>query len=175
MSNAGVTVPSALTRWFEAFKQDVLEGRVSLEDLLAAADADMQAESVDLCPSCSRVLRRGEGYKDGLCAVCHLNRLRDAHYEELAKLVAIREYNVAKQQLKRLRRRMGVEAPRAPKGKVAEDYGFVFMLPTEEPLPFVTCGICGEPFRLHTDSNATVCPECRERALQRAERKGAGQ
>lgn len=160
-------VPSALSRWFRTFKDDVLSGRVSLDELIAVADADMQAESVDLCAHCSHVIRKGEGYRQGVCSVCWLNHLKDAHLESLRQLEAQQEYNAAKKQLQRKRDELGVRAP--GRHASAEDYGRASMDGTNEPLPFATCAVCGESFRVHTGGSDTTCPECLERALQRAE------
>ena len=56
---------TSLSRWFAEFKEDVLAGRVSLEELIAIADADMQSEAVELCPECVKYpvrTGRGRGY-----------------------------------------------------------------------------------------------------------------
>ena len=165
-------VPSALTRWFEAFRQDVLEGRVSLEELLIVADADMQSESVDLCPRCTKRPVRSKGkqyapYRSGICSVCHLQRLASAHRDALAELEATREYNAVKAQLKRRRKELGVPAPRrAGKDKSPEDYGRYWCPGTDEPHPFAHCDTCSEAFRDHGEGH-TTCPECRARAEAR--------
>lgn len=168
--NGTGTTPSALSRWFATFRDDVLKGRVSLEELIAVADADMQAEAIELCPACSHVIHKGMGYKHGTCSVCWLYRLRDGHLEALRQLEAQQEYNAAKKQLQRRRDELGVKAP--GRHASAEDYGRASMGGSNEPLPFATCEACGEPFRVHTGASDTVCPECRERALQRARRAG---
>jgi len=110
------------------------------------------------------------GYKHGTCSVCWLYRLRDGHLEALRQLEAQQQYNAAKKQLSRRRAELGVRAPR--RRASAEDYGRASMEESNEPHLFTTCGTCGEPFRIHTGASDTVCPECRERALQRARRAG---
>lgn len=171
---SGDTRPgSALTRWFQAFRDDVLSGRVSLDDLLDAADDDMRAESHELCPVCARhVMRKGAGgYQHGTCAVCWLHHLRDAHLEELARLEAQKEYNAAKKQLQRERDGQDPSRERKPgpwkRAEVSRGHAG-FMLEPGEPLPFEYCEVCGEPFRQHTGGDDTkVCPECRARRERR--------
>ena len=60
-----------------------------------------------VCPSCGLRLAG----PSGVCAVCHKVALTDAHNERLAELAAHQEYNVAKQRLRRERRKLGVTAP----------------------------------------------------------------
>ena len=65
---------------------------------------DAEAE---LCPLCvARPIRVGA---TGLCRVCHLRGLAEAHREALEELEAQRELWTARQQLKRARERAGGE------------------------------------------------------------------
>ena len=61
-----------------------------------------------LCPACGKAL---QATRDGLCGACHLEALTDAHNAAYRELVAKREYDTAKQCLKRERARLGVSAP----------------------------------------------------------------
>ncbi|MHB1324011.1 MAG: hypothetical protein ACYCXZ_06675 [Coriobacteriia bacterium] len=66
-----------------------------------------------LCPACGKRL---VATRDGLCGACHLEALTDNHNAEYAKLAAKKPYDVSKQQLKRLRKDLGVSAPRSRGG-----------------------------------------------------------
>lgn len=66
-----------------------------------------------LCPACGKRLK---ATRDGLCGACHLEALTDDHNAEYARLVAKRDYDVAKQQLSRKRKELGVKAPRGRGG-----------------------------------------------------------
>jgi hypothetical protein len=89
------TVPSPLSRWFVAFKEDIISGAVSLEELVEVVDDEMQAHMVDLCPRCGTRRSRAA---HGVCAVCWLVELRATHLDKRAELAAAREYTTAKQQ-----------------------------------------------------------------------------
>ena len=64
-----------------------------------------------LCPSCAK---RFVNTPSGVCDLCHLHALKtnhDAEYRRLA-LQAKRDYNVSKKHLSRLRKSVGVQAPK---------------------------------------------------------------
>lgn len=73
-----------------------------------------------ICPACG--LRLVINEKLGACPVCLKVALTDAHKEKLAELAAHRDYNVAKQQLRRERKKLGVAAPRTAKRKEAQGH-----------------------------------------------------
>lgn len=187
-----IIIPSGLARWFRVFADDVLSGRISLEDVLECADADMQQSGQELCPSCARVVRPGTpAYRNGICTVCHLHRLRDAHREKLAELAAKREVNAAKRQLSRARKSSGVlpermhggtdysdrvpldqyepkpePLPAAIRNASRERYGRT-VYDTDEPTGLITCDTCGTTYRDHGAGDA-VCEVCAERSERRA-------
>lgn len=148
----GPAVPSILTKWFTGFREDLLAGRVSLDELVATADADMQAQTVELCPECSRhPIRTDHKSRVGMCSVCWLHRLRDAHLEELARMQALREVQRAKQSAKRARDRVGVVPTRAWSRR--------------------TCLLCGTRFIARVGGDTDHCPECAERVEARQARR----
>jgi hypothetical protein len=55
----------------------------------------------DLCPACAR--RPITVHSTGLCSVCHLRKLADAHRDAVAEIEARRELLAARQQLHRAR------------------------------------------------------------------------
>ena len=61
----------------------------------------------ELCPLC--VARPIRVAATGLCRVCHLRELAEAHREAIEELEAQRELWTARQQLKRARARAGRE------------------------------------------------------------------
>jgi ribosomal protein L37AE/L43A len=177
-----IVVPSALSRWFVAFKDDVLSGRVSLEELLEVADFDMQVEAPKLCPACQRPVRPGQkGYIHGTCAICSFYRLKAAYSEKIAELEALKAHNAARSSVKRLRDELGVLPDRLKK---ARDYSgrHVAMVRPQEEYPqyhviatdlapgtvMHPCESCGEVFHARPE---TVCPECRERHERRLEHR----
>ena len=192
MTDERIIIPSGLTRWFRVFADDVLPGRISLEDVLECADADMQQSGQELCPSCARVVRPGTpAYRHGMCTVCHLHRLRDAHREKLAELDAKREVNAAKRQLSRARKSSGVlpekirggtdysdrvpldeydpspePLPEAIRAASRERYGR-WSFDTDEPTGFITCATCGTTYRDHGTGDE-MCQVCAERLERRA-------
>lgn len=199
MTDERIIIPSGLTRWFTAFADDVMSGRVSLEELLEVADSDMQQSGQQLCPTCARrVIRPGTvAQRYGICSVCHLQRLRDAHLERLAEVEAQRDLNAAKQQVSRARRRLGVlpdhvresrdytgrvplseyEPPSEPlpvsiREASRERYGGRRIHDTDEPTPLVTCATCGTQYRDHGDD--APCPECEERRERRTAARTSG-
>lgn len=192
MAEERIIIPSGLTRWFRVFADDVLTGRISLEELLECADADMQASGQQLCPSCARgVLRPGRTTdRYGVCAVCHLNRLRDAHGEKLRELEAKRQVNATKRALSRTRLDLGVlpdhvredadytgrvplaeyepsqvPVPVSIRNASRERYGRT-VFDTDEPTALITCPTCGTTYRDHGDAVCVACAERRERRQQ---------
>ncbi|MGO8683066.1 MAG: hypothetical protein ACLQUT_00570 [Thermoleophilia bacterium] len=95
------------------------EVRVSLasDRLLAALVVKrMQVDrDADLCPFCGR--RPIVNHSTGLCAVCHVRKLTEAHRDALAELEARRELDAAKQMLHRAREAAG----ETPRGGVRDD------------------------------------------------------
>ncbi|MCK8113972.1 hypothetical protein [Anaerosoma tenue] len=88
-------------------QQTIARGDVTLEDLLERVTS---SEGAELCPHCAR--RPIRHPRLGLCTACARRSLADAHNEAYAELEAQREYDVAKQRLKRVREELGVTAPR---------------------------------------------------------------
>ena len=66
-----------------------------------------------LCPACGKAFSVAS---TGLCGLCHLEYLTDAHKRETRRLALTRDYNTAKKQLERKRKEMGVPAPRGKGG-----------------------------------------------------------
>lgn len=85
-------------------RADLVSGRVDQELLARRLRLDAEAE---LCPLC--VARPIRVAATGLCRVCHLRELAEAHREALEELEAQRELWTARQQLKRARDRAGGE------------------------------------------------------------------
>jgi hypothetical protein len=149
-----VVVPSVLTKWFVQFRADILAGRVSLEQIIDATDADMQDSQSELCPDCGRRAvrdhRTGRASYQGVCATCWLYRLRDKHLERLAELEAQTACNQAKQRVRRQRDEMDPDRQRVPR----------LMRP---------CDSCGRPFAvpLTVNPDESRCITCRERDERR--------
>jgi hypothetical protein len=85
-------------------RTDLTGGRVDPEVLATRMRLDADAE---LCPLC--VARPIRVIATGLCRVCHLRELAEAHREAIEELEAQRELWTARQQLKRARERAGGE------------------------------------------------------------------
>ena len=81
-------------------RTDLTGGRVDPEVLASRMKRDADAE---LCPLC--VARPIRVAATGLCRVCHLRALAEAHREAIEELEAQRELWTARQQLKRARER----------------------------------------------------------------------
>jgi len=89
------------------------KSQINVTDLTQAAlDHVKRHNSGLVCPACGARL---VATPSGLCGVCHKQALAEAHRESLAELTAHRDYNVAKQDLSRARKKAGV---RASKGRV---------------------------------------------------------
>lgn len=68
-----------------------------------------------LCPRCARhVVVEGTvaGEKYGVCEACYLRAMRDAQVRRLSDLEAKREYDFARQNVCRERKRLGIAATR---------------------------------------------------------------
>ncbi|MDO8915668.1 MAG: hypothetical protein Q7W16_06255 [Coriobacteriia bacterium] len=146
-SEEKIVVPTVLSRWFVAFKDDLRVGRVDLEELIAVADADHQDEAIALCPVCSRrpVREPGSTYRPrGVCSVCWFYQLRDAHLEKVAELEAKKAVAAAKKTKQRLKDSLFADRSRRHK-------------------PFRICEDCGErlPARV-TGDEPNTCPSCQE-------------
>jgi hypothetical protein len=74
-----------------------------------------QTNEAMLCPSCSR--RMVAIPSTGLCGICHKDALLRSHAATLAELEKQREINRAKQRVSRLRRELGIKAPRSRRRK----------------------------------------------------------
>lgn len=91
-------------------------GRIDLAAIerRVVADAIERTKPIEdrtpLCPACSK---RPVRKTIGLCDVCYREGMADAHDEEFAKLNAQRRLWTSRQRLKRLRRELGVKAPKA--------------------------------------------------------------
>ncbi len=162
-----VVVPSALSKWFVAFKEDVLSGRVSLEELLEVADLDMQSSQPDLCPICTRrpVRDTGGRFARGICGVCWLHRLRDAHLEATAELEALKDYNTAKKQRQRALDETHPDRPRRAGPRPREEYAQRDVIATDIPEGTIirTCVSCGFTWPSRDSYVDDLCPECSER------------
>lgn len=88
-------------------QQAVARGEVSLADLLERVTKVSESE---LCPRCA--LQPVAVRRTGLCIACHKRAMAEAHNEAYRELAATCEYDAAKQRLRRLRRDLGVKAPR---------------------------------------------------------------
>lgn len=71
-------------------------------------DAISRHSEALLCPACGKAFSVASS---GLCGLCHLEYLTDEHRQAYRRLVLEREYNVAKKQLSRKRKELGVRAP----------------------------------------------------------------
>ena len=85
-------------------REDLASGRVDPTVLARRMRLDEDAE---LCPSCAA--RPVRVRQTGLCRVCHLHRLEQAHREALAELEAQRGLWQSRQELKRARDRGAAE------------------------------------------------------------------
>ena len=85
-----------------ALRADFACGRV--DPLVLAARMRLDAEA-ELCPKCVALPIRVAS--TGLCRVCHLRELAEAHREAIEELEAQRALWTARQQLKRVRERVG--------------------------------------------------------------------
>lgn len=155
-----IVIPTVLSRWFLEFREDVLAGRVSLEELVSTVDADQQTEAITLCHECRRYpvrTKRGARSTEGLCSICWLHRLRDAHREKIATLAAAADVATAKKEAQRFRDRLNPDRPRGP-------------------APFRSCAACGERLPARMRYEYDTCPACREirerRGRMRTERLG---
>lgn len=148
-----VVIPSVLSRWFVEFRDDLLAGRVDLQELLECTDHDMQTEQPVLCPVCGRHPVR-DRYKTaerrGECAICYLYQLRESHLERLKELITEREVMVAKQQVCRCRNEVDPDRERRP--RVIRE-----------------CASCGRKFAVPVAVNPdeTRCIACREQHERR--------
>lgn len=86
-------------------REDIISGVVSDEAIARRMSIDDEA---DLCPVCCR--RPQEVRSTGLCTLCHMRRLAEAHLQELEQLDGQRALWSSRQALCRARRRTRAEA-----------------------------------------------------------------
>lgn len=138
-------VPSTIRRWLAAFLPEVAAGRLDLDELLAVVDEDLTLPPAP-CPVCGRPYRRSDGpaWRHGICVVCYLDRLREAHVETAAKIEAKRGYDAAKTHLRRLRDNADPDRLRGH-------------------APFRVCASCGERLPSLERHPEDRCITCRDR------------
>lgn len=104
------TIPAHLRRWASAFAEDIRSGRVDFLEVLEIALMEAEVE-LEVCPICvTRYVRPGtRGGLNGVCQVCHLNRLAEAHRTKLAEHEAQAALWQSRQELKRGRDRLGLK------------------------------------------------------------------
>ena len=174
-------LPERLHKWLATFTEDVRAGRVDLLEVLDAGLADAMDEDLPLCPGCrERPYSAAPRDRTGMCRTCALRRLKRMTDQRVAELEAKREYDGAKQQLKRLR---DAEAVLPDKLKVGRDYSgrtrYVrprdeyardggAVIPTDTPVgtPVHECRSCGLQWHSNRPSGG-LCSMCAEREEQR--------
>ncbi len=176
-------LPERLHKWLATFTEDVRAGRVDLLEVIDAGLADAMDEDLPLCPGCrDRSYSPEPENRIGLCRTCALGRLKRMTDQRVAELEAKREYDAAKQQLKRLR---DAEAVLPDRLKTGRDYAgrvkyvrprdeyerdISGLIPTDTPVgtALQECRACG--FQWHSNRpSGGLCSECAERAEQRDE------
>lgn len=150
-----VIAPTPIRRWLAEFLPEVAAGTLDLDELLHVVDEDLSLPPAP-CAFCGRPYRRSDGaaWRSGICAVCYLGRMRDAHHEKLAVLEAQREVNALKSDIMRCRDDLDPDRPRAH-------------------APYRVCETCGErlpPAKAHPHR---TCSECIEREAKHERPKRA--
>ena len=85
----------------EEYAHLVAIGALDPSTLVQRAELNARIKTPELCPRCTRRPIRVQ--RVGLCRVCHLETLTEAHNEELAELEAQRELDATRQRKKRLK------------------------------------------------------------------------
>ena len=175
---AAERLPERLHKWLTTFSDDVRAGRVDLLEVLDAGLGDALDEDLPLCPGCrERPYSAESGDRIGLCRACALRRLKRMTEQKVDELQAKRDYDAAKQQLKRLR---DAEAVLPDRLKVGRDYSgrtrYVRprdeyerdLIPTSTPVgtPVHECRSCGLQWHSNRPSGG-LCSMCAEREVQR--------
>lgn len=141
-SAAPEALPHRLHAWAATFADELADGRVALLDVIDAALEDALDDGLPPCPVCGHVVRPGQsGFSLGLCRRCWLERLTDAHNAAYRELVAEREYNVAKQRVRRLRDSLD---PTRERGRE----------------PFRRCAVCGSRLPSIARHPEDLCSDC---------------